>query len=218
VKPMKPGSLGGPALGMKAEVWVSDRVRASAGEVGELVCAGPWPGMTRGIWRDNGRYLDQYWRRWDGVWVHGDWASIDDEGFWFLHGRSDDVINIAGKRMGPAEVERVLLAHPGVADAAAVGIADAVKGEALWCFVVARDADPADSLPDEVATHVAAMLGKAFRPARVITVPRLPKTRTGKVVRRALRSSVLGTDAGDLSSLEDPEVLEEVSRSLERSG
>jgi acetyl-CoA synthetase len=217
VKPMKPGSLGGPALGMKAEVWVSDRVPATPGELGELVCAGPWPGMTRGIWRDRERYLDQYWRRWEGVWVHGDWASVDEDGFWFLHGRSDDVINIAGKRMGPAEVERVLLAHPSVADAAAVGIADAVKGEVLWCFVVPRDPNTAHGLSDVVAAHVSAMLGKAFRPARVIETPRLPKTRTGKVVRRALRSSVLGTDAGDLSALEDPEVLDEIKRSVSQS-
>src|SRR5207302_5666951 len=107
--------------------------------VGELVCTKPWPGMTRGIWGDDERYLETYWRRFPGVWTHGDWASRDADGRWFLHGRSDDTLNIAGKRIGPAEVESVLVGHAMVAEAAAVGVPDDVKGEVIWAFVRPSD-------------------------------------------------------------------------------
>src|ERR687892_1038686 len=133
---LKPCTLRGPALGMAVDVWGPGGEPVSRGEVGELVCTKPWPAMTRGIWRDPDRYLETYWSRFPDVWVHGDWASIDEDGFWFLHGRSDDTIKVAGKRVGPAEVESILVSHPAVVEAAAVGVPDDVKGEALWCFVV----------------------------------------------------------------------------------
>src|SRR5919201_4474327 len=126
--PIKSCSLGGPALGMAMDV-VDSEGRSLRGEVGELVCRRPFPGMTRGFWRDPERYLDTYWRRLPGIWVHGDWASVDDDGSWFLHGRSDDTLNIAGKRLGPAELESAGVAHPAVAGAGAVGVPHAVKGE-----------------------------------------------------------------------------------------
>ena len=107
------------------------------GEVGELVCRKPFPGMTRGFWRDPDRYLDAYWRRLPGIWVHGDWASVDEDGYWFLHGRSDDTMNIAGKRIGPAELESAAVEHEAVLEAAAVGIPHPVKGEVAWIFCVA---------------------------------------------------------------------------------
>jgi acetyl-CoA synthetase len=176
--------------------------------VGELVCKQPWPAMTRGVWGDRERYLDTYWRRWPGVWVHGDWASVDAEGQWFLHGRSDDTLNVAGKRLGPAEVESVLAAHPSVAESAAVGIPDEVKGETIWCFVVpipGSDVDAAE-LHDLVADH----LGKAFAPARVVFVEELPKTRSAKIVRRAVRAVALDRDPGDVSSLENPASLDAI--------
>src|SRR5204863_106346 len=119
--PIKACSLGGPALGMAMDV-VDAEGRPVRGEVGELVCRKPFPGMTRGFWRDPERYLDTYWRRLPGIWVHGDWASVDEDGYWFLHGRSDDTLNIAGKRVGPAELESAVVAHPAVAEAAAVGV------------------------------------------------------------------------------------------------
>ncbi|MDQ3993610.1 MAG: AMP-binding protein [Actinomycetota bacterium] len=209
--PIKPCSLGGPALGMAMDV-VDAEGRPIRGEVGELVCRKPFPGMTRGIWNDPERFLDAYWRRLPGIWVHGDWASIDEDGYWFLHGRSDDTLNIAGKRIGPAELESGAVAHPAVAEAAAVGIPHNVKGEVAWIFcVLAPGNEPTHALAGEIGDAVSAELGKAFRPDRVVFVPALPKTRSAKIVRRAVRAKALGHDPGDLSSLENPEALEAIA-------
>ena len=167
--------------------------------------------MTRGIWGDPERYLDTYWRRFPGMWVHGDWASRDEDGYWYLHGRSDDTLKIAGKRLGPAEVESLLVAHPSVVEAAAVGVPDEVKGEKVWGFVVlAPGTPPTDDLREELRRAVGAGLGKAFTPDRVLFVEALPKTRSAKIVRRAVRAIALGDDPGDLSSLENPAALEAV--------
>jgi len=211
-EPIKPVALGFPALGQAMDV-VDAEGRPVRGEVGELVCRKPWPGMTRGIWGDPERYLDTYWRRFPGVWTHGDWASVDEDGYWFLHGRSDDTLNIAGKRIGPAELESAAVSHPSVAEAAAVGVPHEVKGEVAWIFCVPRaGAEAGDELAREVGARVADELGKAFRPERILFVGALPKTRSAKIVRRAVRARVLGQDAGDLSSLENPEALEEITR------
>ena len=210
---LKPCTLRGPALGMDVDVFGPGGTPVSPGAVGELVCKQPWPAMTRGIHGDPERYLETYWRRFPGIWTHGDWASIDEDGFWFLHGRSDDTLSIAGKRLGPAEVESVLAGHPAVAESAAVGIPHEVKGETIWCFVVPRpEADPTDDLATELADLVAEHLGKAFRPSRVVFVPELPKTRSAKIVRRAIRAAVSGEDPGDLSSLENPSALDAIRR------
>jgi acetyl-CoA synthetase len=210
--PIKTCSLGGPALGMAMDVVDSDG-RSLRGEVGELVCRRPFPGMTRGFWRDPDRYLDTYWRRLPGIWVHGDWASVDEDGYWFLHGRSDDTLNIAGKRIGPAELESAVVAHPLVTEAAAVGVPHEVKGETAWVFcALVPGAEPSDELAAELRGLAAAALGKAFAPERVLFVSALPKTRSAKIVRRAVRAKALGTDPGDLSSLENPETLEEIAQ------
>jgi acetyl-CoA synthetase len=215
VCPLKPCSLYGPALGIAADVVDAGGRPVLPGEVGELVVRKPFPGMTRGLWRDPERYLDAYWRRLPGVWVHGDWASVDEDGHWFLHGRSDDTLNIAGKRIGPAELESAAVAHPAVQEAAAVGVPHEVKGETAWLFCVARpEAVPDAVLAAEVADRVAAQFGKAFRPERVVFVPALPKTRSAKIVRRAVRAVALGQDPGDLSSVENPEALEAIARAL----
>ncbi len=212
--PIKECSLGGPALGMAMDV-VDAEGRPVRGEVGELVCRRPFPGMTRGFWRDPERYLDTYWRRLPGIWVHGDWASVDEDGFWFLHGRSDDTLNIAGKRIGPAELESAAVGHPAVAEAAAVGIPHEVKGEVAWVFCVpAPGIDASEELESEVGAAVAAELGKAFSPDRVLFVPALPKTRSAKIVRRAVRAQALGQDPGDMSSVENPESLEDIARAV----
>jgi acetyl-CoA synthetase len=209
---LKPCTLRGPALGMDVDVFGPDGRPVLPGEVGELVCKQPWPAMTRGVWGDPERYLDTYWSRFPGVWVHGDWASIDEDGFWFLHGRSDDTMNVAGKRLGPAEVESILAGHPSVAEAAAVGIPDEVKGEAIWCFVVAKPgAGAGEDLAATLAELVAEHLGKAFKPSRVVFVPELPRTRSAKILRRAIRATVAGEDPGDLSSLENPSALEAIA-------
>ncbi|HTS73618.1 MAG TPA: AMP-binding protein [Gaiellaceae bacterium] len=210
--PIKACSLGGPALGMAMDV-VDAEGRPVRGEVGELVCRRPFPGMTRGFWRDPERYLDTYWRRLPGIWVHGDWALVDDDGFWFLHGRSDDTLNIAGKRLGPAELESAVVAHPLVAEAAAVGVPHEVKGEVAWVFcALVPGAEPSDELAQELRGLAAAELGKAFAPERVLFVSALPKTRSAKIVRRAVRAKAVGDDPGDLSSVENPETLEEIER------
>jgi acetyl-CoA synthetase len=160
--------------------------------------------MTRGLYRDPERYLDTYWRRWPDVWVHGDWASIDEDGDWFLHGRSDDTIKVAGKRLGPAEVESVLVTHPRVVEAAAIGVPDEVKGEALWVFVVLDGSQElTDELRAELTQLVADRLGSSFRPSAVRATTALPKTRNAKVLRRIVRAVYLGNDPGDISSLEN---------------
>ena len=214
--PIKSCSLGGPALGMAMDVVDAEgRSLVGTGEVGELVCRKPFPAMTRGFWRDEERYLDAYWRRFPGIWTHGDWASVDEDGYWFLHGRSDDTLNIAGKRIGPAELESAAVAHPGVLEAAAVGIPHDVKGEVAWLFCIpAPGVDVDDGLAAEVSALVAEQLGKPFQPERVVFVTALPKTRSAKIMRRAVRAKALGDDPGDLSSLENPEALEEIANAV----
>jgi acetyl-CoA synthetase len=214
--PIKECSLGGPALGMAMDVVDADgRSLIATGEVGELVCRKPFPGTTRGFWRDPQRYLETYWSRIPGVWVHGDWASVDEDGYWYLHGRSDDTLNIAGKRIGPAEIESAVVAHPAVSEAAAVGVPHEVKGEVAWVFCVLKPGhEGEDGLGSEVAEQAARELGKAFKPERVVFVPALPKTRSAKIVRRAVRAAALGQDPGDLSSVENPEALDEIERLL----
>jgi acetyl-CoA synthetase len=209
LEPTKACSVGFPALGEVMDVF-DGQGRPVRGEVGELVCSRPWPGMTRGIWRDAERYLDAYWRRFPGVWTHGDWASVDEDGYWFLHGRSDDTLNIAGKRIGPSELESAAVGHPAVMEAAAIGVPHEVKGEVAWLYCVL--APGADASAEDVAQAVSDELGKAFKPDRVVFVSALPKTRSAKIVRRAVRARALGEDPGDLSTLENPEALEEIER------
>jgi len=211
VEPIKPVALGHPALGMDMDV-VDASGASIRGEVGELVCRRPWPGMTRGIWGDDERYLDTYWRRFPGVWTHGDWASVDEDGYWFLHGRSDDTLNIAGKRIGPAELESAAIGSGLVAEAAAIGVPHPVKGEVAWIFCVAPPGGIRDDV--QVAAAVTEVLGKAFKPDRIVWVDALPKTRSAKIVRRAVRARVLGKDPGDLSSLENPESLDAIEAAV----
>ena len=212
VMPLKECTLGMPSLGMAMDVVDSSGRHLPAGEVGELVCRKPWPSMTRGVWGDPSRYLQAYWSRWPGVWVHGDWASVDEDGCWYLHGRSDDTLNIAGKRIGPAEFESAAVGHPAVSEACAVGMPDDVKGEVAWLYcVLQRGLEPSDDLRAEVRAQVAGVLGKAFAPSQVRFVTALPKTRSAKIVRRAVRAAALGEEQGDLSSLENPAALEEVA-------
>ena len=214
VIPTKSCSLGSPSLGMAIDVYDSEG-RPIRGEVGELVCTKPWPAMTRGFWGSPERFTAAYWSRWPGIWVHGDWASIDEDGYWFLHGRSDDTLNIAGKRIGPAEFESAAVEHPAVVECAAVGIPDEIKGETVWCFCILRpEIEATDALRKEVSDVIAAELGKAFTPAAIRFVEELPKTRSAKILRRAIRAQVLGEDPGDMSSLENPSALEAIQKSL----
>ncbi|MFZ2488932.1 MAG: AMP-binding protein [Anaerolineae bacterium] len=210
--PLKPCAFSGPNVGMAADV-VDDAGRSVRGQVGELVVRAPWIGMTRGFWRDPGRYLESYWSKWPDVWVHGDWAAVDEDGLWYILGRSDDTIKVAGKRLGPAEVETVLVHHPAVVEAGAIGVPDALKGQALVVFCVLVAGVPADdTLRGELKTLIAAELGKPLAPKAVVFVPDLPKTRNGKIMRRVLRAAYLGEPAGDLSALVNPEVVAVVQK------
>ncbi len=213
VAPISACSLGGPALGMAVDVF-DESGRSVRGEVGELVCTKPWPGMTRGLFHDPQRYLDTYWSRWPDVWWHGDFASVSEDGQWFLHGRSDDTIKLAGKRLGPAEVETVVVAHPSVLEAAAIGVPDPLKGEALWVFAVLTSGVHADdTLRAQISKCVVDALGPSFKPAEVRFTTALPKTRSAKVLRRAIRAVVTGDAPGDLSGLEDPATLDAIAAS-----
>ena len=207
---LKPTSLGRPSLGVDADVYAPDGAPLR-GEVGELVVRGSWPSMTRGFWNEPDRYLEAYWSRFPDTWVHGDWASIDEDGFWYLHGRSDDTLNIAGKRIGPAEIESAVVALPEVTMAAAIGIPDPIKGEAIAIYAVAAPGvQPGKAMTARVEAAVTSSLGKAFRPAVVQWVGDLPRTRSAKIMRRVVRSVALGEDPGDLSSLENPESLKDL--------
>ena len=210
--PMKPCAFSGPLPGMAADV-VDENGKSVRSKVGELVIREPWIGMTRGFWRDRQRYFETYWSRWPDTWVHGDWAAIDDDGLWYILGRSDDTIKVAGKRVGPAEVESILVAHAQVSEAAAVGVPDPIKGEALVCFcVLKKSADEDIDLANELKKKVATELGKALAPRDVLFVADIPKTRNAKVMRRLVRAAYIGEKLGDTSSLENPGALEEISR------
>ena len=207
---LKPTSVGGPAPGMAMDVY-DEEGKPVRGEVGELVCVKTWPGVTRGFWGGDDRYFSTYWGRWPDVWVHGDWASVDEDGFWFLHGRSDDTLNVGGKRVGPAEIESAAVELPEVTMAAAVGVPDPVKGEAIALFVVAAPgAEPDGELAGRVSEAVAAALGKAFRPGTVRFAEDLPRTRSAKIMRRVVKARALGQPPGDLTGLENPSAVEAI--------
>jgi len=210
--PLKPCAFSGPLPGMAVDV-MDERGNSVRGQVGELVIRQPWIGMTRGFWKDPQRYVETYWSRFPDVWVHGDWAAIDADGLWYILGRSDDTIKIAGKRLGPAEVESVLVAHPAVSEAAAIGVPDEIKGEALVCFCVLKPGQaPNEVLRQALRLQVATALGKALAPRDVKFVNDLPKTRNAKVMRRVIRAAFLGLDVGDVSSLENIGAVDEVRR------
>ncbi len=211
-KPIAEASFNTPAPGIKAAV-LDDEGKPVVGQVGELAVLAPWPGMTKGFWNDPERYERTYWSRFKDVWIHGDWALVNEEGYWFILGRSDDTLKIAGKRVGPAELESAAIRHPAVQEAGAVGVPHEVKGEVPVLFVVLRpEFEKSDELAAEIAEKVAEVLGKPMKPAAVHFVSDLPKTRNAKVMRRLLKAAYLGESAGDTSALVNPEVLDEVRK------
>jgi acetyl-CoA synthetase len=214
---IKPCSFRGPVPGMAADV-VNDAGLPLRGAVGELVVRQPWVGMTRGFWGDPQRYLDTYWSRFPDVWLHGDWAEIDGDGYWFIRGRSDDTLKVAGKRVGPAEVESAAVAHAAVQESAAIGVPHEIKGETVVLFCVLRPGfEPTDALADEVKREVARQLGAALRPEQVRFVTELPKTRNAKIMRRVIRAAFLGDDAGDVTALENPHAVTAIAASRSSS-
>ena len=213
-RPLKPCAFSGPVPGMAADV-VDERGESVRGAVGELVIRQPWIGMTRGFWNDRRRYLETYWSRFENVWVHGDFAAIDEDDLWYILGRSDDTIKVAGKRLGPAEVEALLNAHEAVAESAAIGVPHPVKGEEVAAFVVLKPGyAPSDALREELTAVITAELGKPLKPRAILFTTALPKTRNAKVMRRVIRAAYLGRDPGDVSSLEDPSTVEAIRRAV----
>lgn len=205
---LKPCSLGGPGLGMDVAVYTDDGLPAPSGAMGHLVCRQPAPSMTQGFLHDTERYLDTYFRRFPGVWYHGDWARVDEDGEWFLYGRTDDTFKVAGKRVGPGEIEDALTRHPGVSEAAVIGVPDEIKGTALVGLVVLK---PGSSVSGHtLVAHVAHLVGKPLAPKEVHCVASLPKTRSGKIMRGAMTRVYLGQPPGDVTSVENPEALQAI--------
>jgi acetyl-CoA synthetase len=214
IQPIRPTSFSTAVPGMAADVY-DEEGRSVTGQVGELVITQPWVGMTHGFWRDPERYEETYWSRFPEVWTHGDWALRDPDDFWYILGRSDDTLKVAGKRVGPAEVESAAVAHPAVREAAAIGVPHEIKGESIAVFVVLRpDQAPSDALRAEIRAEVGKHLGKALLPEEVRFCDDLPKTRNAKIMRRVIRAAYLQTDLGDLSSLDNPLSVAAITESI----
>jgi acetyl-CoA synthetase len=209
---LKPGSATHPLPGIGAEV-VDDHGQKVEKGGGYLTLTRPWPSMLRGIYGDPERYRETYWSRFDGRYFAGDGCKLDDDGYLWLLGRVDDVMNVSGHRISTTEVESALVDHPSVAEAAVVGANDAVTGQAIMAYVIARgSADPTPELGEEVRQHVAKKLGAIARPKTLIFTDELPKTRSGKIMRRLLRDVAEGRSLGDTTTLADPGVVEEIKR------
>lgn len=228
---LKPCSLGGPGLAMDVAVYTDDGQLAPHGTTGHLVCRQPAPSMTKGFLHDDARYLETYFEKFPGVWYHGDWAQVDADGQWFLFGRTDDTLKVAGKRVGPGEIEGALTAHAAVSEAAVIGVPDEIKGAALVCFVVLKSgaATPSSRSSErgegaaspterELIAHVAQQIGKPLAPKAVFVVAALPKTRSGKIVRGAIARVFLGQPAGDLTSVDNPAALNEIAALGQKHG
>jgi acetyl-CoA synthetase len=206
IAPQAPASFSGPLPGL--DVDVRDAAGLPTSDIGEIVILNTWPGMAHSFWKDDQRFLDTYWNRWKDVWVHGDLASIDDTGNWHIHGRSDDTLKIGGRRIGPAEIESALVAQAGVAEAGVIGAPDAMKGQVAVAFVVPR---PGAALSEaELSRSMVSAVGKGMVPSQIHIVKSLPKTKNGKILRRAIRSRYLGEPVGDMSSLDPLTPLESI--------
>jgi acetyl-CoA synthetase len=212
IQSLKPCTLGGPGLGMDVDVVDADGESiVDTHERGFLVARDSCPSMTKSLWEGDERYLEEYWSTWENLWDHGDWAQKDEDGFWFLLGRADDALNVAGRKVGPAEVEGALIEHEAVNQAAAVGVPDDTTGTAVVTYVVLEEGyEPGDDLREEMRSVVGEELGKPFRPREVLFVDEFPKTQSGKILRRVISSVYAGEDLGDLSSIENPDAIDEV--------
>jgi acetyl-CoA synthetase len=207
---LKPSTVGIPCPGMDLDVFDDDG-KPIRQKNGYLVIKSPWPAMTKGLLNDDQRYLQTYWSRFENTWFHGDYVFVDADGLWYMQGRTDDVINVSGHRMSTAEIEHVVISHNKISDAATIAIPDEITGEAIVVFFVTENKFEI-GLDMEISNYVAEKIGKIARPKFVYAISELPKTRTGKILRRLLKAKLLGTPLGDLSSLDNPLVLNEISK------
>lgn len=207
---LKPSTVGIPCPGINLDVF-DEEGNSVKEKDGYLVIKSPWPGMTRGLLNDNQRYLETYWSRFENIWFHGDYVFVDNDGLWYMKGRADDVINVSGHRMSTAEIEHTAISHEMVSDAASISIPDDITGEAIILFVVPEEKTDED-LDVEISNFISEKIGKLAKPKFVYVLSDLPKTRTGKIMRRLLKAKFLGLELGDLSSLENPQVLHGISK------
>jgi acetyl-CoA synthetase len=202
--PLKPGSGAKPFPGVDADILNEKGKSVAPGEEGFLVLKRPWPAMLRTVYKDPERYVKQYWQRYPGMYMTGDSARKDEDGYFWVIGRVDDVIKVSGYRLGTAEIESALVSHPAVAEAAAIGLPHEVKGNAIHAFVLLRNGHVASpELADELRKHVGVHLGPIARPEEIKFMDKLPKTRSGKIMRRVLKARAMGVAEGDLSTLEE---------------
>ena len=207
---LKPSTVGIPVPGMDLDV-VDDEQKSIKNKNGYLIIKSPWPSMTRGLLNDDKRYLETYWSKFDDVWFHGDYVFVDEDNLWYMRGRTDDVINVSGHRMSTAEIEHIIISHEKISDAASIAIPDYITGEAIVVFYVSDD--KSEKIPEsEISFYLSEKIGKLAKPKYIFHLSDLPKTRTGKIMRRLLKSKLLGKDLGDLSSLENPQILDEISK------
>ncbi len=207
---IKPSTVGIPVPGMNLDVFDDDG-NSLQKQNGYLVIKSPWPAMTRGLLNDDERYLETYWSKFKNIWFHGDYVYVDDDNLWYMRGRADDVINVSGHRMSTAEIEHTVISHTKISDAASISIPDELTGEAIVVFFVSDDKSDI-GLESEISNYISDKIGKVAKPKHVFQLSDLPKTRTGKIMRRLLKSKLLGYDLGDLSSLENPQILDEIHK------
>ena len=207
---LKPSTVGIPVPGMNLDI-VDDNGNSIREKNGYLIIKSPWPAMTRGLLNDNDRYIKTYWSKFENTWFHGDYVLADEDGLWYMRGRTDDVINVSGHRMSTAEIEHTVISHKKISDAASISIPDELTGEAIVVFFVA-DKQNNINFESEITDHITTKIGKIAKPKYIFQLSDLPKTRTGKIMRRLLKSKLLGMELGDLSSLENPGVLDEIDK------
>ena len=207
---MKPGSATKPLPGFSAAIF-NEKGKEVENGGGNLVLLKPWPGMLRGIYKEPERYQKTYWDQFKNVYSAGDIARQDKDGYFWIQGRSDDVLSVAGHRVGNSEIESALVSHPSVAEAAVIGKPHPIKGESITAYVIVKKGIKLnDALKEELRNHVAEEIGKIVKPQEVLFVSDLPKTRSGKIMRRIIKAKALGEEVGDLSTLANPEAVEEI--------
>jgi len=202
--PLKPGSGARPYPGVEADVVDEEGKPVKVGEEGFLVLKKPWPAMLRTVYKDPERYVKTYWSRYPGMYVAGDSARKDEDGYFWIIGRVDDVIKVSGYRLGTAELESAFISHPSVAEAAVIGLPHEIKGVAIHAYVILKaNVEKNEALAEELKQHIVHEIGPIAKPEKIEFVPSLPKTRSGKIMRRVLKARAMGMDEGDLTTLEE---------------